>query len=162
MGTFTNRQSVELKLARLDDARQVALMSRDLVEAGLPWSWTAQRVAEHIRGRDSNVLTAWAGGRLIGFAIMQFFAEHAHLNLLAVDPTYRHAGIGRRLVEWQEETARTGGIFFVNLEVRAGNTGARAFYRELGYQEMKYLPGYYSGREAAIRMTHDLRRRGTS
>ncbi len=162
MGTFTNRQSVELKLARLDDARQVALMSRDLVEAGLPWSWTAQRVAEHIRGRGSNVLTAWAGGRLIGFAIMQFFAEHAHLNLLAVDPTYRHAGIGRRLVEWQEETARTGGMFFVNLEVRAGNTGARAFYRELGYQEMKYIPGYYSGREAAIRMTHDLRWRGTS
>jgi ribosomal protein S18 acetylase RimI-like enzyme len=157
MEAFTNRQSVELRLARLGDAGQIALMSRDLVEDGLPWAWTAQRVAAHICGHESNVLTAWAGGRLIGFAIMQFFAEHAHLNLLGVDPTYRHAGIGRRLVEWQEETARAGGMFFVNLEVRAGNTGARAFYRKLGYQEMKYLPGYYSGREAAIRMTHDLR-----
>ena len=150
-------QTVELKLARLADAQQVAQMSRDLIEAGLPWSWTATRVAAHIRGRDSNVLTAWAGGRLIGFAIMQFFAEHAHLNLLAVDPSSRQLGIGRQLIEWLEETARVGGIFFVNLEVRAGNSGARAFYRKLGYRETGYIPGYYGGREAAVRMTHDLR-----
>jgi len=106
------------------------------------------------------VLTAWAEGRLIGFAIMEFFAEHAHLNLLAVDPAYRHSGVGRRLIEWLEETARVGGIFFVNLEVRAGNGGARAFYRALGYREIGYIAGYYSGWETAIRMTHDLRRRG--
>jgi ribosomal protein S18 acetylase RimI-like enzyme len=151
-------QTIELKLARLADAQRVALMSRDLVEDGLPWSWTAPRVAEHIRGRDSNVLTAWAGGRLVGFAIMQFFAEHAHLNLLAVDPTYRRSGVGRQMVEWLEETARVGGIFFINLEVRAGNGGARVFYRKLGYLETGYIPGYYSGREVAVRMTHDLRR----
>ena len=157
METFTNMQQVELKLARLHDARQIALMSRALVEAGLAWSWTAGRVAEQIRCADSDVLTAWADGQLIGFAIMQFFAEHAHLNLLAVAPAYRRSGIGRRLIEWLEKIARVGGIFSVTLEVRAGNEGARAFYRKLGYRETKYLPGYYSGREAAIRMTHDLR-----
>ena len=157
MEAFTKGQDVELKLARLADAQRIALLSRDLVEAGLIWSWTSARVAGHIRGRDSNVLTAWATGQLIGFAIMQFFAEHAHLNLLAVEPVYRRAGIGRRLIEWLEETARVGGIFLVNLEVRAGNEGARAFYRNLGYRETKSIPGYYSGREAAICMTHDLR-----
>ncbi len=157
METSTKEQGVELKLARLADAQRIALMSRDLVEDGLPWSWTSTRVAEHIRGRDSDVLTAWVDGQLIGFAIMQFFAEHAHLNLLAVDPVYRRSGIGRRLIAWLEETARVGGIFWVNLEVRAGNGGSRAFYRELGYQETRYISGYYSGREAAVCMTHDLR-----
>jgi ribosomal protein S18 acetylase RimI-like enzyme len=157
METPTNKQQVEFKLARLNDAERIALMSRDLVEVGLPWSWTATRVAGQIRGRDSDVLTAWADGRLVGFAIMQFFAEHAHLNLMAVDPAYRRSGVGRRLIEWLEETARVGGIFFVNLEVRAGNGGARAFYRRLGYRGTGYIPGYYSGREAAVRMTHDLR-----
>lgn len=152
-------QHVELKLARLRDAGQIARMSRDLVEFGLPWSWTAERVAAQIRSRDSNVLTAWAHGRLIGFAIMQFFDEHAHLNLLAVEPASRRLGIGRQLLQWLEATARVGGIFFVHLEVRAGNRGARAFYQQLGYRETRYIPGYYSGREAAIRMTHDLRLR---
>jgi ribosomal-protein-alanine N-acetyltransferase len=150
-------QAVELKLARLRDAQQIARMSRDLVEQGLPWSWTAPRVAAHIRGQDSNVLAAWVGGHLAGFAVMQFYDEHAHLNLLAVDPRYRRFGIGRKLIVWLEETARVGGIFTINLEVRATNGGARAFYRTLGYQEVRAIPGYYSGRETAIRMTHDLR-----
>jgi ribosomal-protein-alanine N-acetyltransferase len=156
MEPFAKEQSVELKLARLADAQRIALMSRDLVEDGLPWSWTSARVAHHICDHDSDVLTAWTNGQLIGFAIMQFFAEHAHLNLLAVDPAYRRSGIGRRLIEWLEETARVGGIFLVNLEVRAGKGNSRVFYRELGYQETRYIPNYYSGRESAICMTHDL------
>jgi ribosomal protein S18 acetylase RimI-like enzyme len=158
MKSPTNEQNVELKLARLRDAQRIAVMSRDLVEFGLPWSWTSRRVATHIRSPESNVLTAWSDDHLVGFAIMQYFAEHAHLNLLGVEPAYRRFGIGRRLIEWLEETARVGGIFTVTLEVRAGQQGSRMFYRALGYQEDKYIPGYYSGREAAVRMSHDLRR----
>ena len=150
-------QAVELKLARLRDAQRIAQMSRDLVEYGLPWSWTAPRVASHIRSEDSNVLTARVGSHLAGFAVMQFFAEHAHVNLFAVDPQYRRFGIGRKLLVWLEETARVGGIFTINLEVRANNVGGRAFYRALGYQEVRAIPGYYSGRETAIRMTHNLK-----
>jgi ribosomal protein S18 acetylase RimI-like enzyme len=158
MKSPTNEQHVELKLACLRDAQRIAVMSRDLVEFGLPWSWTARRVATHIRSSESNVLTAWADDHLVGFAIMQYFVEHAHLNLLGVEPAYRRFGIGRRLIEWLEETARVGGIFTVTLEVRATQTGSRTFYRALGYQENKYIPGYYSGQEAAVRMSHDLRR----
>jgi ribosomal protein S18 acetylase RimI-like enzyme len=155
--TPVGNTAVELKLARLSDAQHIALMSRDLVESGLPWSWTPRRVALHIRGQESNVLTAWAGGQLVGFAIMQFFDEHAHLNLLAVDPAHRRLGIARQLIEWLEATARVGGIIWINLEVRAGNTGAQEFYRMVGYREIRRIPGYYSGRETAVCMTHDLR-----
>ena len=150
-------QAVELKLARLRDAQRIAQLSRDLVEYGLPWSWTAPRVASHIRSQDSNVLMAWVGSHLAGFAVMQFFAEHAHVNLFAVYPQYRRFGIGRKLLVWLEETARVGGIFTINLEVRANNVGGRAFYRALGYREVRAIPRYYSGRETAIRMTHDLK-----
>ena len=158
MQSPTNKQDVELKLARVRDAQRIALMSRDLIEFDLPWSWTAPRVAAHIRSSESNVLTAWMDGRLVGFALMQYFAEHAHLNLLGVEPAYRRFGIGRRLIEWLEETARVGDIFTITLEVRAGQQGSRTFYRTLGYREDKYIPGYYGGREAAVRMSHDLRR----
>lgn len=162
MEKLTNDQTLELKLARLADAQQIARMSRDLVEVGLPWAWMPERVATHIRGRDSNVLTAWADGQLTGFALMQYFAEHAHLNLLAVAPASRRSGIGRQLIEWLEDTARVGGIFVINLEVRAGNREARAFYRQLEYQETGSVAGYYRGRETAICLTHDLRCRSTN
>jgi ribosomal protein S18 acetylase RimI-like enzyme len=157
MALFRHKQEVEFKLARLRDAQTIARMSRDLVEHGLHWSWTPHRVAAHIRDAESNVLTAWMNDRFVGFAIMQFYDEHAHLNLFAVEPAYRRFGIGRQLLEWLEETARVGGIFTITLEVRAGNAGGRAFYRALGYHEVRSIPGYYNGREAAIRMMHDLR-----
>lgn len=149
---------VTLKLARRADAKRIAQMSRDLVEAGLPWSWTPARVAGQIQQPESNVLTAWVDQHLTGFAIMQYLVEDAHLNLLAVEPAYRRLGIARQLIEWLEETCRTGGLFSVRLEVRATNNGAITFYRNLGYRDGKILPGYYSGREAALQMTHDLRR----
>jgi ribosomal-protein-alanine N-acetyltransferase len=132
-------------------------MSRDLVEHGLPWSWDGERVAKHVRCPDSVVLTAQVERQLIGFAIMHFRDESAHLHLLAIESGYQRLGIGRRLIEWLEENGRVAGTFIVSLEVRAKNQGARAFYRRLGYTELVCIPGYYSGREAAIRMSRDLR-----
>jgi ribosomal-protein-alanine N-acetyltransferase len=148
---------ITLGLAQPSDAASIALMSKRLIEAHLPWSWTPGRVTRHIRHRDSVVLTARAGGKLAGFAIMQFSDTTAHLNLLAVEPKYEGLGIGRRLVEWLEATAITAGTFDIALEVRAANVGARWFYRRLGYREDRCIAGYYCRVENAVRMVRDLR-----
>ena len=144
-------------LARLADAGQIASMSRDLIETGLQWSWVPERVAHQIRCPDTVVVVARDQSSVIGFAIMQFFAEHAHLNLLGVDRSYQHLGVGRRVIEWLEKSARVAGVFTVRLEVRATNRNARAFYRKLGYREVSRLQRYYCNRETGIRMTRDLR-----
>ena len=93
---------------------------------------------------------------MAGFAIMRFFDDRAHLNLLAVLPAYRGRGIGRELVEWLEACARTAGIFDVELELRSSNTSARSFYETLGYTLSGQVRGYYAGREDALRMQRDL------
>ena len=49
------------------------------------------------------------------------------------------------------------GTFLIELELRATNTGARAFYEALGYRETGRVPGYYQRVEDAIRMARDLR-----
>lgn len=152
-------QALELKLATLSDACQIGLMSREFIEYGLHWSWDETRVARQIRRPDTTVLIARMEARLVGFAIMRFFDDSAHLNLLAVDAGCRRQGVGRRLLEWLEKSARVAGTFFVSLEVRASNQGARAFYQQLGYTEILSIPNYYCGLETAIRMTRDLRRR---
>ena len=140
----------------MDDAPAIAAMSRQLIEHGLDWSWNEDRVARCLRNRDCVVLAARDRRRLVGFAIMEFYAIHAHLNLLAVQPGYQRQGVGRQLIEWLEASARTAGIFKVHLELRATNDRARAFYAKLGFREAGRRPGYYDGREDAVRMTHDL------
>jgi ribosomal-protein-alanine N-acetyltransferase len=147
-----------LTLARPVDAVPIALMSRRLIEAGLPtWSWNSRRVVWHIRHPESLVLIARHGEYLTGFAIMGFGDEAAHLNLLAVEPRYRRQGIGRQLVAWLEASARVAGTFAISLEVRARNSAARRFYTALGYRQADILPGYYEQLEDAVRMTRDLR-----
>jgi ribosomal-protein-alanine acetyltransferase len=149
--------SIRISLARKDDAADIAEMSRRHIEQGLPWSWNEIRVLRCIMHRESVVLAARDRRRLAGFAIMEFHDEDAHLNLLAVQPGYRRRGIGVRLIEWLESSARTAGTFMVRLEFRAGNDVARKFYAKLGYREVGKRRGYYCGREDAICMAHDLR-----
>lgn len=157
-----------LGLAQNHDAREIAEMSRDLVEHGLPWSWTPTRVQHFISGDDSQVVVArnnrrgdprygmpapGAGRGIDGFAIMHFGDELAHLNLLAVAPESRRQGIGRQLMEWLITTAVEAGVFRIDLELRTQNDAARAFYETLGFARQGVVPGYYEGREAALRMS---------
>jgi [ribosomal protein S18]-alanine N-acetyltransferase len=149
--------SVTFGLAAEADALGIARMSRDLIETGLGWSWTAARVLRSIRDPEVLVLVAREGKRVIGFAIMDFGEEAAHLSLLAVDPSHRRRGIGRQLFDWLKESALTAGIAVVKLELRAGNVEAQHFYCCLGFEEIGWTVGYYRRRETALRMALRLR-----
>jgi|SRR5580698_770533 ribosomal protein S18 acetylase RimI-like enzyme len=145
------------ELAAPRDAAAIATLSRRLIEAGLPPSWPAERVLCHIKRTDSVVLTARFHAALAGFAIMQFGDDRAHLNLLAVDSTHQRRTLGRQIMNWLHESALVAGTFLLSLELRATNSGAQRFYETLGYRPGLVVPGYYQGREDALRMTLDLR-----
>ena len=151
---------IGIRLATPRDAQAIALMSRDLVESGLGWKYDAARVLQAIREPDTLAPVACERGRIAGFALMEFGEERAHLVLLAVRPAERRRGIGRLLVEWLVASARVAGIASLHLELRAGNEAARGFYRALGFDETIVVPGYYRGREAALRMIRVLRAAG--
>ena len=146
-----------LQLATRGDVPTIAAMSRDLIEAGLGWSWTPARVR---RARDcagTNVLVVRMSGRVVGFGIMRYGQWTAHLDLLAVAPDYRRGGLGRCVVQWLEAVADVAGVANVYVEARARWEGTLAFYHHLGYAEVERLPRYYSGREDAVRLAKALR-----
>jgi [ribosomal protein S18]-alanine N-acetyltransferase len=152
--------AISVRLSGPRDAQAIALMSRDLVESGLGWKYDAARVLKAIRDPETLTPVACDRGRIAGFAIMEFGDERAHLVLLAVRPTHRRMGIGRRLVHWLVESARIAGMASLHLELRTGNEAARGFYRAMGFDETIVVPGYYRGREAALRMIRVLRAHG--
>jgi [ribosomal protein S18]-alanine N-acetyltransferase len=145
-----------LGLAQPGDSREIAEMSRDLVEQGLTWSWTPARVQHFICGVDSSVIVARRERRIAAFAIMHFGEEVAHLNLLAVAPDQRRQGLGRQLMQWLTATALEAGVFRINLELRTHNEAARIFYERLGFDQLGVVQGYYQGRESALRMSRRL------
>jgi ribosomal protein S18 acetylase RimI-like enzyme len=142
--------------ATLEDAIPMARMTGALIEHGLPRAWSAARIVHHIRRRDSMALVCKSNEQIMGFAVMEFGDESAHLNLLAVSTLGRRRKIGTRLLEWLHETAITSGTFIVHLELRASNYTALKFYRAMGYREDEIRYRYYAGREDAISMVQNL------
>lgn len=160
--TFVDSRDITLELAGRGDAPAIAAMSRDLVEAGLGWRYRSERVRQLIYDPETVTLVARDGERMIGFAVMTFGEERAHLVLLAVLRACQRRGVARRLTQWLLQSATTAGIASIHVELRAQNAVAYAFYRALGFAETLRLPGYYRGRETAVRMMRMLRAPGNA
>jgi ribosomal-protein-alanine N-acetyltransferase len=143
-------------LAHAVDADAIARMSRDEIEVGFRWSWTPQRVLRAVRDRDTNALVARDGALVIGFALMRYDADRAHLLLLGVAPHRRRQGIGTALLAWHDRALRVAGIDAVQVELRASNNAARAFYERLGFELVNATPRYYRGIETALHMVKGL------
>ncbi len=161
--------AIEFGLARVGDSPMISRMSRDYIEHGLDWRWQPKQIRGLITDPETVVLCARSkplrmtdsnaadpDNDMLGFGIMRYGMDEAHLMLLAVLPRMRRRGIASRLLGWLEETAQTAGVGVIALEVRAKNSGARTFYRDHGYYERAYVPRYYGGQESAFRMAHRL------
>lgn len=150
---------IELGFASAGDAHPIARLSRDLIETGLGWAYRSDRIAALMAERETVTLVARTRGVAAGFAIMRFGDERAHLILLAVEPAHQRRGIARRMLGWLVESAQVAGMTSLHVELRAGNAPAFSFYRAMGFSEMFRVPGYYRGRETAVRMLRMLTRR---
>ena len=149
--------AVRYELAKPHHGVLLAQMSRRLIEAGLPWwNWTPKRVTKAIRSSDIATVIAKDTAHIVGFALMRFGDENAHLNLMAVEPEFQRHGVGSGLLDWLEESCSIAGIVRITLECRAGNHGAIRFYRANGFAIHSEAPKYYCGRESALRMEKNI------
>ena len=149
-------RDLDLGFACLSDAQALALMSRDLIEAGLGWSYRKERMTRFIADPDAVTLVARYCRQRAGFAIMTFGEHRAHLVLMAVYPAFQRRGIGTRMIDWLLRSAEVAGIRSVHLELRADNSRAYALYRKRGFEETSRIGGYYGGQETAVRMLRVL------
>ena len=76
--------------------------------------------------------------------------EEAELLRVAVAPDRRRSGLGRALLEGSEPFLKAQGVQLLLLEVRVGNSAARALYQVLGWQEVGLRRGYYRDGEDAV------------
>ena len=141
-----------IRLATRDDVRAIAALSRTEIEHGLPWRWTPPRVQRAVADARTNVCVAEQGGSLLGFGIMVYADDTAHLSLLAVNPDARRQGVGTALLQWLEQVAQVAGIARVQLEARHDNASALAFYRRHGYAQTDTVPGMYLGVADGVRL----------
>ena len=149
--------ALQVRVASESDASEIAAMSQDLIEHGLPWTWRPQRVSRAIASPDTNVAVVREQSTLVAFGIMEYLEEDAHLVLFAVRSGSQRQGIGSELLWWLEASALVAGAERIRLEARRENVAARSFYNEHGYHELLIRSRMYSGTVDGIHLEKWLR-----
>ncbi|QNE33358.1 GNAT family acetyltransferase [Sphingomonas sp. NBWT7] len=115
-----------------DAAAVIALWTR----CGLtrPWNSPDDDFRRAISGTSSTILKWCDEDRVTGSVMVGDDGHRGWVYYLAVDPTARRGGLGRRLMAAAEAWLRARGVAKLQLMVRDGNDTARLFYASLGME----------------------------
>lgn len=90
--------------------------------------------------------------RVLGFAVVNYLFDEAHLLNICVHPQLRGQGAGRQLLQHALAESVKDGMVCMILEVRDSNRAAIELYAGEGFREIGRRRGYYPdgpGREDA-------------
>ena len=123
----------------------------------IPWPrWFFRRQLR--KGASCWVLEE--GNKIVGFGIIAFVKDWAHIMNMCVARDYRRRGLGRRIMLHLLGLASKRHCRRVWLEVRPSNWPAILLYRKLGFHKKMIRKGYYrtrTGRQNGVVMVRALR-----
>lgn len=125
-----------------------------------PYAWELLHFQDCLNaGYGFDVLT-WQE-KVLGYQLAMQAPEEVHLLNITVDPDWQGQGLGGFLLRALMLSALRQGAKSIWLEVRDGNTRARAVYEALGFEVIRRRKDYYPAgaghREDAWVMRHLLR-----
>lgn len=120
--------------------------------ASFPTPWTEDMV----RGVFSDpYLRAikWIDGREVrGYFVYGILPPTLEIMNVVVHPDHLRRGIGRQMMEWVFNKARSKGCTEAVLEVRVSNAAAIALYRSFGFSVVHTRKKYYRDGEDGLVM----------
>jgi ribosomal-protein-alanine N-acetyltransferase len=129
-------------LGALDLDRAAALHGESFAPLG-ERGWTRRDLAELLASPGVTGLLLQLDGRDAGLALCRVAADESELLTIAVRPTERRRGAGRRLLGAVIDRVRQAGARTLFLEVGADNPAARVLYEAAGFQVVGTRPAYY-------------------
>ncbi len=88
----------------------------------------------------------------VGSAILYLYAKTLRIFSIAVLPEVQGQGVGKQLLEYAVNLAKSGKIGRITLEVRKTDSKVVKFYENAGFKFTEELPDYYTIGENGIRM----------
>ena len=116
----------------VEDTEAVIALWRDC-DLTRPWNDPARDIDRKLALADDLLLVGTVDDRVVGTVMAGYEGHRGWINYLAVEPTERGAGHGRALMAVAELRLRELGCPKINLQVRATNPDAIAFYERIGF-----------------------------
>jgi ribosomal protein S18 acetylase RimI-like enzyme len=123
---------LQIRPFSLDDQEAVVSLWRrcDLTRS---WNDPYDDIRRKLQVRPDLFLIATVDGTLVGTVMAGYEGHRGWVNYLAVEPSHRGQGYGRRLMVEVERRLAAEGCPKINLQVRTTNLDVLAFYERLGY-----------------------------
>ena len=118
------------------------------------YPWTLGNFRDSIQAGHRCVMLSY-GETLVGYAVVLFAADEAHLLNLTITPEWQRKGYGRAFLLHLISIAVTEFTRSFFLEVRRSNAPAQALYSSIGFNTIGARRNYYpahAGREDAVVM----------
>lgn len=118
------------------------------------YPWTLGNFRDSIQAGHRCVMLSY-GETLVGYAVVLFAADEAHLLNLTITPEWQRKGYGRAFLLHLISIAVTEFTRSFFLEVRRSNAAAQALYSSIGFNTIGARRNYYpahAGREDAVVM----------
>jgi ribosomal-protein-alanine N-acetyltransferase len=152
--------SIEIRAMKAADIERVVEIAAGLEQAPHWPRRVYEGVLENTSARRiALVAEALPGGAAAGMIVASWTAPEAELETIAVTASAQRRGVGRQLIGALEIALRQEGVSELNLEVRASNGKAIAFYGSVGFLESGRRRGYYAEPvEDAVLMRKEISR----
>ena len=118
-------------------------------------AWSAKNLVSDIKNDARLWLKATVDGKLVGYVGVSYSGDVADILKICVSSEYRRGGIAKNLLNRAFEQLRNLGINKVMLEVRASNSGAIAFYENVGFKKVCDRKNFY-GTEDGVSYSIDI------
>ena len=142
----------QIRPATCQDLDALAALERD----SRLHPWTAGMFREELENPHAHLDLMLLDGELAGYICYHLFLEELSVLNLATACAFRRCGVARTLLAHALATCGSGEGARALLEVRVGNTAARALYHGCGFRVIGLRKGYYSDGEDALVMAKDL------
>jgi ribosomal protein S18 acetylase RimI-like enzyme len=123
---------MEIRPFRRDDQAQVVALW-EACRLTRPWNHPVRDIERKLAVADDLFLVGIVAGRVVASAMAGYEGHRGWVNYLAVDPAAQGNGLGRAMMTEVEARLAELGCPKVNLQVRASNPDAIAFYERIGY-----------------------------
>lgn len=98
-----------------------------------PWNDPRKDIERKLTVQPELFVVGERQGQIVATAMAGFDGHRGWINYLAVSPEVQKQGLGRQLMTHVEQALTAMGCPKLNLQVRAGNAQALAFYQAIGY-----------------------------
>lgn len=136
---------IEMSENNVQDVHNVEINS-----FSVPWSLNS--FENELKNDAAKYFVALVDGVVAGYVGMWEISGQCDITNVAVLPSFRRKGVGKRLIEHLIQYCKNANLSPIFLEVRQSNEPAKSLYSGFGFEEVGTRKKYYSdtGEDAII------------